>query len=563
MKILITVHIAILLLVPNLVNAQYADSFDDGNFDHNPTWSGTDSLFEIQDLDSLHLNAPGAGTAYLSTSSNAINNATWEMYAHLKFNPSGSNFFKFYLTSNTSNLNQTLNGYFVKVGGTQDEVSLYRQDGNKEIKIIDGLDDRVDFGVVKIKIKVLRDSTGHWELFSGLGPSYSFIGEGTVQDTTHLQSYYSGIYCSFTSTRSDKFYFDDFRVDGSIIVDKVAPKLTSLEIISQNEVLLRFSEQLLPETVEILDNYLLNPGSAIPSATSLLPDDSSSVIVLFASPFLNGNEYVLLVQNLRDLEGNQILATQYPFLYFTSLPSYPGDVIFSEVMADPSPSHGLPEAEYVEILNTSNQPINLKDWIYSDPKTFGSLDSVLLYPMEFLILCPSQFVDEFSSFGAVLAVSPWPSLNNSGDRITLQDSEGQMIDQLEFHQHQHSPEKFGGGFSLELVNWPDSCNPGQNWTSSDSQIGGSPGTISSLWGQILDTIAPVLVETAFADRYTLGLRFSEFIDQNSLDPSLFGFNNNSPSEVSSDSTGHWIYLHLKAPVDSGRINVLEIASIQD
>ena len=119
------------LLTPVLGFGQFIDDFSDGDFTANPVWSGETSNFEVDGAQKLHLNAPAeSDTSYLSTSSEAIDDATWEFYVEYAFNPSSSNVARVYLVSNNANLQEPLNGYYVRVGGeTEDRISLYRQDG--------------------------------------------------------------------------------------------------------------------------------------------------------------------------------------------------------------------------------------------------------------------------------------------------------------------------------------------------------------------------------------------------------------------------------------------------
>ena len=42
-----------------------------------------------------------------------------------------------------------------------------------------------------------------------------------VQDTMFVNSYFSGIYCKYSKTNSDKFYFDDLFIDGTALSDNV------------------------------------------------------------------------------------------------------------------------------------------------------------------------------------------------------------------------------------------------------------------------------------------------------------------------------------------------------
>ena len=63
-----------------------------------------------------------------------------------------------------------------------------------------------------VSIKVTRDVVGNWELF--LDTTGVFFTQGTAFDNSILSSDYFGVYCKYTITRSDKFWFDDFSVTG-------------------------------------------------------------------------------------------------------------------------------------------------------------------------------------------------------------------------------------------------------------------------------------------------------------------------------------------------------------
>ena len=67
--------------------SQFTDSFSDGNFTNNPVWLGDIGNFEVDAAFKLHLNDSTANTSYLSTSSNAIINGSWEFEIKLDFDP--------------------------------------------------------------------------------------------------------------------------------------------------------------------------------------------------------------------------------------------------------------------------------------------------------------------------------------------------------------------------------------------------------------------------------------------------------------------------------------------
>jgi len=139
-------------------SAQISDDFSDGNFTDNPVWVGETSRFMVNPEGQLQQNAASeAGQSYLSISSEIIDNAEWNFYVKLEFNPSSNNYLDIYLVSDAMDLTGPVNGYYVRIGNTEDEISLYKQLGDKSSsqKIIDGQDDRVDVSLVELNIKGL------------------------------------------------------------------------------------------------------------------------------------------------------------------------------------------------------------------------------------------------------------------------------------------------------------------------------------------------------------------------------------------------------------------------
>src|SRR5690606_30401469 len=100
------------------------------------------------------------GVAFLSVSSSLSSHASWECHAELAFNPSSSNYARFYLVSDNAELSTPLNGYFVMAGGTNDDVCLYRQEGKQTYKVIDGKDGKLNTAAPSFRIKVTHDDSG-------------------------------------------------------------------------------------------------------------------------------------------------------------------------------------------------------------------------------------------------------------------------------------------------------------------------------------------------------------------------------------------------------------------
>ena len=201
------------------------------------------------------------------------------------------------------------------------------------------------------------------------------------------------------------------------------------------------------------------------------------------------------------LFGNRLMA-QEPKLY---------DVVFHEIFADPSPSHGLPLSEYIEIRNTGNKEIDLKNWTIYNGSTYGKIStSLILKPDSILLLSPSSFLSQFLSFGQTATVTPWPTLNNEGDTLILFSPSGAVIHALAWNKEWYENSlKEEGGWSIEMKDASQPCAGKENWLSSIDPMGGTPGTTNSITEKIKDESAPVLNFAYMPDSITIIMVFSE------------------------------------------------------
>lgn len=504
-----------LLSIYNISTAQVQENFDDGNFNSNPSWSGDKTDWQLTD-GLLQLNASSAGKSYLSTPSKTIENASWEFWLQLDFNPSGSNYVKIYLVSDQPDLSQPLNGYYVKVGDTEDEISLYWQAGNQSTKIIDGVDDRVNLDEVTANIKITRDELGNWELMSDIGATGNFISEGTAFDNRVKKSNYFGLSAHYTSTRSDKIFFDDILVTGQPQQDDSPPQLKSIDFVSRNQLTLFFSEPLSPATAEDVLNYSIEELES-PKLAQLDANNPTKVALQFSTSFNDASFYTLTVQNLSDTEDNRIEPIRRQFFYFEEKEAKPLQLVINELLPDPTPAIGLPGHEFIEIYNNSELTFNLKDWSISDNSNEGKLDSIIIFPNEYLLLVPSGSKMNFDGYGVVQEVTDWPSLNNGGDLIYIKDYQDRIIDSVAYDRETYQDEeKSSGGWSLERIFPSLSCPSVNNWRASASNEGGTPGYINSVYSDTPDTEPPVILSSQLLSDSELKITFDEIMDENSL-----------------------------------------------
>ncbi len=540
---------------------QVVDDFSDGNFVADPPWDGETEKFTV-DAQALRLTAPAiAGSAFLSVPSRSFYDAIWEFTVRMEFNPSSGNYTRVYIASDQPDLRGALNGYFVVIGDSPDEVSLYRQAGAAETKIIDGEDGSVDVSPVDVKVKVVRDRYGNWELFSDVDGA-GFVSEGVAKDVVHSTTAYFGVLCTFSATRSDKFFFDDIHVTGVAFVDLLPPEVDSVKVTSPTELEVTFSETVTPETAGQETNYTVAdafPDSAFPSA------DSLRVRLVFENAFENGVPQTLQVTSISDREGNLLASAEVQFLYFESRVPVRHDVIFTELFPDPTPPTGLPETEFVEIHNRAEVPFEMTGWKFADAGDTVDFQSFILLPEHDLILCSGALETTLETFGDVMGLSRFPSLNNASDQLLLLDPTGAVIDSVGYSKSWYrDEEKEDGGFSIELINTGDFCSGDANWTASTADAGGTPGMINSVYDTTSDRTGPKLLAVNVISRDTIAFAFDERLDSALPGAEAFAFEPEvAISAVAFGFDSNVLLVTLQEALDSTITYAISLASIFD
>lgn len=493
--------------------AQVTDDFSDGDLSADPAWIGDISDYEVNAGLQLQLNAaPVDNESHLSTLSQAINDASWEVDVSMDFNPSSTSSTFIYLCADQSDLEGDLNGYYVLIGDSPDEISLYRQDGNAHTLILDGTDDVVDMSAVDLRLRVTRDDAGNWELLHDVGHTGSFTSEGTVFDDSHLSSTYFGIVSKYIGSRSDAFTFDNIQVNGTGIVDLSPPELNSVEVLDGTTLELTFNEPLEQSSAENISNYTWLPFNTPTSATLI----GNVVELEFPTDFPDNTPQEIQVESVEDLAGNPMTSTTLTFTHVVLGEGQFRSVIFNELMPDPSPSQGLVEAEYIELYNRSDSAFDLMGWNLRNNDNDEFLDSFILLPGAYIIICDDSDETEFSAYGDILAVSTLTALTNGGDSLYLFNAQGELMEELFYLDDWYGGEPFDdGGYSLERRNPNLPCDNPTNWGASTASIGGTPGGQNSIYVSD-DTTAPELSGIDVIDESTLLLHFNEGMDELSL-----------------------------------------------
>jgi|GEM_PF-5372440 len=277
----------------------------------------------------------------------------------------------------------------------------------------------------------------------------------------------------------------------SLSKDKNAPLVENISFSGFDEITLRFNEALDENTSTALNHFQLQFESSNVNFIEISLEQDSLITLKADKSFTPNETYRLEITNIQDVSGNQISDTTLT-LQFPPIPAK-GDIIINEFMADPTPSQGLPEAEFIELLNVSSKSINLLHVSLEDASNKIQLGNKELPPNESIILCDADYLEQFETFGGVFALPAFPSITNSGERLRLRNSTNTLLDEVNFEDSWHEEEKKNGGWSLERILPEYSCKEADNWRSSRNETGGTPGAINSVVGLAPDTVLPQIV----------------------------------------------------------------------
>jgi hypothetical protein len=188
----------------------------------------------------------------------------------------------------------------------------------------------------------------------------------------------------------------------------------------------------------------------------------------------------------------------------------PGDIIISEIMADPSPSVTLPAREYLELYNRALEPLNLKNWSLSDGITKSNFPNTVIAPGSYMILCQMEDTVLFKSYGKTIGMKSFPALANEGKILFIRDGKGTLIHGIEYSSGWYGDVlKSDGGWSLEIIDSDYPFFGDGNWQASESEEGGTPGRINSVSGVNRDNIFSGIENVFPDDSSTVRIRFSE------------------------------------------------------
>lgn len=492
--------------------AQVSDNFNDSNFNSNPRWYGDTAKFSFSGGKLRTGSTTANDKFYISTQSKLVANTIWSFFINLQFNTSSLNYVDVFLTSDSSSLAGQNSGYFVRIGGTNDEICLYKKNKSISTLLIDGRNGILNKSNNIYKIKVICDSNYNFTLYrdsTGLGNN--FTTEGSVKNSDFISSEFAGILVKQSTSGFFKLHFiDDFEIS-KIYKDTISPFVKNAESISLDTFTVSFSEKMNISAL-VPSNFEIDKSIGKPYTARFTDYDSSVVELIFSNKILPNSFYNLSIKNCEDKAGLKAKDTSFSIIRYKYEIPEQFDLLITEIMADPEPQVGLPNAEFIEIFNNSSKIITLKNCRIHDMSSYSVLPDIQIYPDSFLILCEKNNYSLFEKYGKTYGLSYFPSLNNSGDEISLRNNEGKLVHRISYSTSTYNDNlKSNGGWSLEMIDKTNPCNE-SNFTSSVNPDGGTPGNPNSVDGKNPDISKPFVLDFFVKNDLKIVVEMSENVD---------------------------------------------------
>lgn len=505
-----------------------SDDFEDGDL-LNPEWFGDTDDFVVSG-GRLRLMADGAGTSVLAVRlppSTIIEADSFnlEFLVEMDFAPSASNFCTISLVKESTLGTSAQNSIDLRLGGISGDQDLWSgtliSGGDVELGNFSGTPGALGQSPALIRMRITYDAAEGYRFYADYSGGRNFELQGEVTRSESLFLDYLQITCFYTSSRSDKFSFDDLNYEIFLPADEVPPSITSGLVIDEDEVLLRFNEAITDPLASDPANYSLSIGGTNVTSATLA---GTTVRLQLDQPLPLREDFTITIGETQDQAGNSATDLSINLRYDPTVTPRPGNLIITEFMADPSPQVGLPNAEYVELYNPSDTTVSLRDLGVASGGSPSSVSGdISVGPGEYIALVDFDDAADFTSLGVEVATVNLPSLTNGGDVIEI-SFEGVVIQTINYTDAWYNdPERNDGGYSLEYTGGEDaSCNA--NWRASLDASGGTPGRTNSVTGMPGDDQAPAIVEVEI-DFTGITLTFDEPLDPAQVTADIFQADN--------------------------------------
>jgi hypothetical protein len=460
----------------------------------------------------------------------------WTFLIRHGCDPSASNNWCAYLVCDTDTSalkdGKVLNGYGagVDLTGNDDTLRLWKvKNGAPSVIATCPVNWQNDIGTTyAVKLLVERSVAGYWKI-EVYDNQDKMQGRASGFDSELFTSSFFMLGYRYTSTRDRLLWFDDLKIEGVFHEDTQPPVVVSCQVSGINSIDLTLDEDPSDDFM-LLSNFSLAGDENAP--VMIIRESTKTFRLTFNNKFRNKTLNKLIINHLCDRSSN---CDERISVEFTLIQADPGDVIISEIMADPVPAVSLPAKEYLEITNRAGFRFNLKNWSLSTEGQNASFPGVNINAGEYIILCPVADTSAFSCYGKVIGLKPFPSLTDDGRKLWISDSLGNLIHGLVYSSAWYKNKlKETGGWSLEMIDTRYPFYGGDNWDASTSGYGGTPGKSNSSARSNPDRQFYGIENVFPDDSVTLRVNFSETVFEIAGSPGKISISGREAVSVSSD-----------------------------
>jgi len=525
---------------------EIVDDFSDGDLTNHPIWKGDTASFIVNLDNQLQLEAPtSVNNQSVYINHNLSDSLHLRFFVQMDFNPSSQNYTEIILVSQDSSVlgGETLR---LELGKNSDKIRvLVKNNGASQVKA------ETNSAVFTQSVNVMWFSVFHeqseWNISFSIDslnwdslPSFNY----SCQSNTGF-----GIYCNYTSTRHDKFKFDDVFISGYPYLDKTKPKVENLEYTDSHSLMARFSEPIAYSSLQPL-HYGILPQLPV---SYLIHNEN---LIEFQIDQLNhNNPYTFFLKKITDLNGNVMDDTTFN-VYWQNIEPY--DVVFSEIMIDPSPPVYLPELEYIELKNVSDFSFNLEQCVLFVNSKYIRLPKLNLEADSFLVIYSNSAETIIDSAKGILILEETFSLSNTKGLLQFYDSLGSLIHEINYSDSwYHDNNKANGGWSIENVESHLGCVQKEAWHASNHSSGGTPRKANSL--DLEQVIAEDnMINIRLLSDSTLEINFPFLVlDSVYLDPNMYL--SDLPIDYLEHSSGLNILVYFKQKIEENKVYELELS----
>lgn len=494
----------IALLLPVYASAQIEESFEGSTITSNNPWTGDTEKFSLTPGGLLRFISPEgrSGEATLSIPSPFNRGMTWE--ARIRMDK--------VTASNNLKISVYTDGYisiYIQAGTNNRQVSLYINDGSDSPKILikgrQGLLSKEEGQFRDISIRLTLEDGYIWTLYTKGEADTQFVKEGSAErdfsDETGMNTF--ALKFLYIQSRVSNYYIDHIKITygdkGDTTTTDPGPGIYS-------DIALVGLEQPAPDVIQFIFD-----GNVDISEACCSMDGSDEPLSIGQAKNLytvearlpealdEGTTCFFTWEGLQDEEGAPIKdftvevtseaddapAEPEPPLLPSAGEARPGDIIFNELLPNPSPDG----SEYIELYNRSGQDLRTGNLAISTRKADGTLNTA--YPLAgippvmekeaYLLLTKSkEGVDGYFTILSPAAVCELklPLLSNTASTLVLYSiPDTTVIDEVSYSSKWHdSSVKDQKGIALERMDPERASQDKGNWASATFRSGyGTPG----------------------------------------------------------------------------------------